>query len=464
MNVTFYSGFAKRRNSTKQPSGGTSKSVVLKENTSEMRPAFVLSSVDWSWNYASWGGRYYYVNDIVSEGNNLFRVECAIDSMATFKSQIGAYNTLISRASADQNYDVVENMYPSKTRPITKRVSITNPGLYTTSRASGCYVVGVVGGAGQEFYILTYSEFYLFLSVLMPPLTGYTLGDWLDAQITQAPAGGLSSILQNIVLMKWLPLDYSLISSRLERITSCMIGNFIVSGVSLGRLYGDTTAQILGTTITFPDRDDNGARGRWLYLTPFANYSVYIPPFGLISIDPSYITSAGREIVADIMAEYLSGTVTLRLYYSTSYSGPKMIGVYNANISQDLRVGGSGANAIGAIGGLMGAIGAIATENYGALAASIGSAATNLIPQSSVVGGGVSGPTPDLSATWYAYATYFDPIDENKAEMGRPLAEIRTISSLGGYIQCADPSLAIPGHVEEMNEVNAMLGSGFFYE
>lgn len=464
MNVTFYSGFSKRRNSTKQPSGGTTKSVVLKENTSEMRPAFVVSNVDWSWNYASWGGRYYYINDIVSEGNSLFRVECALDSMATFKSEIGAYSTLISRSSADQNYDVVENMYPSKTRPITKRVAISNPGLYSTSRQAGCYVVGVVGGNGQEFFVLTPTEFFNFLGVLMPPLTGYTLADWLDAQITQAPAGGLGSILQNIVLMKWLPLNYSLISGKLDRVTSCMIGNFIVSGVSLGRLWGDTTAQILGTTITFPDRDDNGARGRWLYLTPFANYSVYIPPFGLISIDPSYITSAGREIVADIMAEYLSGTVTLRLYYSTSHSGPKMIGVYNANISQDLKAGGSGANAIGAIGGLVGAIGAIATENYGALAASIGSAATNMIPQSSVVGGGVSGPTPDLSAVWYAYATYFDPIDENRAEIGRPLAEIRTISSLGGYVQCADPSLAIPGHVEEMNEINTHLSTGFFYE
>ena len=373
MTATFFSGFSKRKNSTKQPSGGTAFNVVLKENTSLMRPAFLVSSVNWSWNYASAFGNYYYITDIVAVSNNTFRVECALDEMATFKSAIGAYSTLIARASADQNYDVIDNMYPAKTRPITKRTAISNPSLYTTNRNSGCYVIGVIGGNGQEFFVLTYSEFAIFLAAIMPPLTGYTLGQWLDAQITQAPAGGLSSILQNIVLLKWLPLNYSLISSRLERVSSCMIGNFIVS-CPLGRLYGDTTAQILGTTITFPDRDDNGARGRWLYTAPFANYSVYIPPFGLISIDPAYITSAGREIVADIMAEYISGTVTLRLYYSTSHSGPKMIGVYNANVSQDLKAGGSDANMIGALGGVAGAIGAIATENYGALATSIASA------------------------------------------------------------------------------------------
>ena len=158
MNVTFYSGFAKRRNSTKQPSGGTSKSVVLKENTSEMRPAFVLSSVDWSWNYASWGGRYYYVNDIVSEGNNLFRVECALDSMATFKSQIGAYSTLISRASADQNYDVVDSIYPSKTVPITKRVQIPNPGIFTTNFSEGTFLIGASGKRGLRVYVMNYIQ------------------------------------------------------------------------------------------------------------------------------------------------------------------------------------------------------------------------------------------------------------------------------------------------------------------
>ena len=87
-----------------------------------------------------------------------------------------------------------------------------------------------------------------------------------------------------------------------------------------------------------------------------------------------------------------------------------------------------------------------------------------MIPQSAVVGGGVSGPTPDLGATWYAYATYFDPIEENKAEFGRPLAEIRTISSLGGFVQCANAQLAIAGHEEEMSKVNQILTSGFFYE
>ena len=69
-----------------------------------------------------------------------------------------------------------------------------------------------------------------------------------------------------------------------------------------------------------------------------------------------------------------------------------------------------------------------------------------------------------MAENWYAYATYFDPIDENQAELGRPLAEVKTISTLSGFVQCADAKLAIPGHAEEMVEVNTLLNSGIFYE
>lgn len=468
MNVTFYSGFSKRRNSTKQPSGGTSKSVVLKENTSEMRPAFVLSSVDWSWNYASWGGRYYYVNDIVSEGNNLFRVECALDSMATFKSEIGAYSTLISRSSADQNYNVVDSLYPSKTVPITKRVAVSNPGIFTTNFSQGTFLVCTSGKWGMRVYVLSYTQASAAMAALFPQ-NAMTLNAWLDATFNTATMGGSASATQFITFYKWLPLQYSTIAGLTNSANEFYVGPWnmcdgsILSGpihyVSGGINYG-----VFSTSVTFPARDDNGSRGKWEYLAPFAQYSIYAPPFGLIPIDAAFMVSSGRSITFDLMVEFLSGNATLRVYYTTGQSGPKMLGVYTHNLASDMRQAGGSVNIGGIIGGAASAVASYMKSDYVGVGASIASAASSSIPTTSAVGGGGAGPTADMGETWYAYATYFDPIDENKAELGRPLAEIRTISSLGGYVQCADPSLAIPGHVEEMNEVNAMLGSGFFYE
>ena len=463
MNATFYSGFLKRKNSTLRPSGGTTKTVLLKENTSLMRPAFLLSSVTWSWNYCTAWQNYYYVVDIVQEADNLFRVECELDVLATFKVSIGNYSTLISRAASDQNYDIIDTVYPAKARPVTKRTGIANPGIYTTSHAAGCYALATVGSGGPKFYILTPSQCWWLFNQLCPLLSADTIATWIEKQITQAPVGGLSSILQNIVLLKWLPINYSFVSGLLTSVSTITIGNFEVTA-NAGQLNGSTTAQVLSVGITFPDRDDNGARGRWLYTAPFASYSVYIPPFGMINIDPTYVPGAGRQLVADVMAEVISGNVTLRLYYSTSYSGPKMIGVYNACIAQDLRVGGTSGNVIGAAGGVVGAIASMAEEKYAGVVSSIASAANALIPTPAQVGGGISGPAPDLDAQWYAYATYFDPIDENKTELGRPLGEVRTINTLSGFIQCADAHCPIMGHEEEMQKVDEFLNSGFFYE
>ena len=468
MNVTFYSGFAKRRNSTKQPSGGTSKSVVLKENTSEMRPAFVLSSVDWSWNYASWGGRYYYVNDIVSEGNNLFRVECALDSMATFKSQIGAYSTLISRASADQNFDVIDSIYPAKASPTTKMANITNPGLFTNNRSAGCIVVGTIGQNGQRVYVFTPAYFQTFCFRLFPDLTdsgGQSISflDWISMEISQAMAGGLQTILQNITFIRWVPVSFSSISSILTSVSHVYIGNWELVTPAY-ELQGSTIARISATTVSFPARDDAGARGKWEYMAPFAHYAVYIPPFGLITVDGAYLVPAGRQITVDMLVNVMTGNLTMRLYYALGNSAPRMIGTYSSDIGFEMKVGGASFNMGGVASGVASTVANLVSENYAGMVGSIASAAANMVPSGAQVGGGTSGPAPDLTENWYAYATYFDPIDENKAELGRPLAEIRTISSLGGYVQCADPSLAIPGHVEEMNEVNAMLGSGFFYE
>lgn len=464
MNVTFYSGFEKRRNSTKRPTGGTSKSVALKENTSLMRPAFLVSDVTWSWNYCTAWQYYYYITDIVAESNGLFRVECEVDVLATFKVSIGNYTTLISRAAADQNYDVIDSIYPAMARPTTKRTSIANPGIFTTNRSNGTYIVGVIGTGGVKFLAMDQSKFSAFCRTLMPAWSGGTIDTWLFTQIDQAFVGGLGSILQNIVLLKWLPVSFTSISPLTTPDSNIHVGNFIVPNFTGNVLQSATTIQLLGQTITFPDRDDAGARGRWLYQQPFASYSVYIPPFGLLNIDGAYMAGSGRQVTADIMIEAVSGNVTLRLYYALGARGVKMIGVYNADISQNVAIGGASADVGGFIGGVAGAIAAYAQEQWAGVIGGIASAASAGVPNTSTAGGGISGPSPDLDAVWYAYATYFDPIEENRAELGRPLAEVRQISSLSGYVQCADAHCPIMGYEAEMIKVNEMLNTGIFYE
>lgn len=470
MTVTFYASFSKRRNSTKQPSGSSQGfgSVRLKEGTSMMKPVFLLSIVNWHWNYASWDGRYYYVIDIVSQGNEYFEVHCELDVLATFKTQIGNYNTLISRSDAAYNGHVMDTIYPAKSDPYTLSASASTAGLFTTARDSGAIIMGVMGNGGLQFVVMSVPAFTRLCSVLFPVIT-QPPDVYFSSTISEALVGGLNTVMQSIVLLKWMPVDWSVAVTQLgltaaQQIYIGQIKWDLQGQLDVYKLSGNTIVTVGARTITFPDRQSSGVtqQGDWLYMQPFASYALSAPPFGLITIDGSFLVPSGRQLQAIVRVEILTGNAQLILNYNDG--GLKPCGKYNACVSYDIKAGGATSNPIGGLAGAASAAIAIATKDYAGAAAAIMSAGQAMIPQPGQMGAGVSGPVPDLADTWYAKSTYYDPIEENRAELGRPLGEIRQISTLSGFVQCADAKLAIPGHAEEMVEVNNLLNSGIFYE
>ena len=90
MTIKVYSGFSKRINSTKQQTGGTDISAVLKAPCNIVSPVFEVSASYATYNYvyvASWG-RYYYVSDVTYITNDVVQLHCASDPMASGKSEI----------------------------------------------------------------------------------------------------------------------------------------------------------------------------------------------------------------------------------------------------------------------------------------------------------------------------------------------------------------------------------------
>ena len=66
MNINVWSNFTKRRNSTAQPTGGTQKTVYLKEQTSIEHPSFILAEPLANYNYVQAFGNYYFVTDVIN--------------------------------------------------------------------------------------------------------------------------------------------------------------------------------------------------------------------------------------------------------------------------------------------------------------------------------------------------------------------------------------------------------------
>ena len=63
MNISYWTGFSKRKNSTKQPTSGTTATVYLKDDTSILNPTFDCTGVPDNVNYiyVSDFGRYYFI-------------------------------------------------------------------------------------------------------------------------------------------------------------------------------------------------------------------------------------------------------------------------------------------------------------------------------------------------------------------------------------------------------------------
>lgn len=486
MQLQLWREFKKRRNSTKYPAASADdfKDVLLKENTSLMKPVFIVSSVNWTWNYAWWNGRYYYINDIYSASNNMFELVCELDVLASFRHYIGLYSTLISRTSettSGTGWDpaVIDDLYPPTGEPLTKEQAYVPISDFTLTRSEGTIVLGTVGQHGSRFYVMSFTEFADVCRYLFPGFSSsLDFATWLNTSITQAEVGGLQSILANIAILHWLPIRFSALTDITATSQSIIyIGNWAVDvhatvADPVLEITGSSLHNILNASYMFKDRDDGGSRGRWEYLSPYASYSIFIPPFGLIPIDGMYLyQSAGtgnNYITVNYDIDILTGNTTMILTAPVRLDPPtdnKIVGTFRTNLAFDVKTGGTSSN----VAGIVSTAGSVALAAYtgGASAAvgAIASSAKNLIPETSQIGGGVTGPYPDLTTGVRTYATYFDPIGENRAELGRPLGKVAQISTFQDhFVQTARAKIEIPGHEEEMIKINVMLDEGIFYE
>ena len=64
----------------------------------------------------------------------------------------------------------------------------------------------------------------------------------------------------------------------------------------------------------------------------------------------------------------------------------------------------------------------------------------------------------------YLKYTYYDAVDDNNTENGRPLCEVRQLNTLSGYVLCQNADCIISGTHDEAEKINGYLNSGFFWE
>ena len=215
-------------------------------------------------------------------------------------------------------------------------------------------------------------------------------------------------------------------------------------------------------SFTRPTHPQSAARGTFLNAAPYTRLSLYFPPFGVIEIDTSAALTEST-ITATTFVDKALGNATLEIS-----AGTQVLSRVNARVGIPVQMSQVIAPGYGLLSGLSAVAGAATnalTGNWGGLASgvmsSIGDAVKSQIPSANTIGsvGSVDSMIGDIKLQ----AIFAEIVDDDLVCRGRPLCEIRQISTIPGFIQCADVEVHLNCTSGEMVEIKNYMESGFFY-
>lgn len=485
-NVQFFA-LAKRPNSTARPDlsgGSTYTDINLKGPCSIRNPVIELrmspgnDPVGFNYCYIASFERYYFVSDWVNDGY-LWQAYLSEDELATFKTAIGASTQYILRSSHSSDGTIVDNYYPTKAGSVTSEQATS---FWPANPNSGYYVVGIINNdtaidrvGAVSYYVFTVPGMDAFMRKLFDTtsFTGFVNG---DSNLTDSVYKSLFDPLQYITSCVWVPfqphtmrelgLDNGLLDVPYGYWSIDCTG--LISPRVCDRL--DLSHYSKSQTLAFasvPVHPQAATRGSYLKLAPYSRYTLFFKPFGMIPIDPQLLSGA-TGLYCDVDLDCITGQAVLNLKTSSTsppfYTQTAQVGVpvALAQMSRDYL----GA-AMSATGGVAGTIMSALTGNIpGAIAnaaGAIGSTAANMLPQLSTTG--ANGSFVEMSQDTVLTGVFLPLVDEDNADLGRPLCTTGTISNYPGYLVIADPDIAINEATrEEMAAIRSYMEQGFFYE
>lgn len=486
MKVTLFS-FAKKDNSTARPtmSSGTEYDCYLKDGTSVVDPVIVLdlpsktSFTKYTYAYIQEFGRYYFVRDMTADGL-LWDVSLVCDVLATYKSEIGNSSMYVLRSSYAYDGRIVDNYYPLMTYHTTGYTQGQTPWIHTAgsenidvSNDESCFVLGVVnrksgitstGSYGSiTYYVVKPNDFKTIVDKLLNDtivdgVNGFDKDD-MSISLQKSIIDPLSFIKSCI----WFPLAYSQITGSAD-LTDMYIWDWHLTGISCKILTKNPPYGLFNVVNNIHKHPWTDTRGNYMNVAPFTKMRYTVPPFGMFEIDTALCSSA-TQIRGQILLDYITGLGTLDIIADgiSMHRVKSQVGVpiQLTQVSYDY-IG----SLSGAVSGAASTIGGVLSLNAGAvmngIQSMIGSAVNAFIPNQSSIGG--NGGFSELRGQANLYYEHYYPVDEDLSHAGRPLCEIRTLSSIPGYQLIMDGDVAINGTAGEQAAIKAYLEGGYFYE
>ncbi len=479
--LTLYT-FSKRRNSTATPasSTGTPFTISLKDPCSVIRPEILLvapatpSPAGFNYAYMEIFDRYYYITDWqFIEG--IWHAFMAVDVMATYKPQIGAASAYILRAASGGNGRIVDTMYPTIEQHDYDEYTRANP--WTLDPLAMSYVVGVKSSSTQ-YLEFSYGDLESFLADILDD-------DYIDALIPNweevyPQARAEVNPLQYISSIIAIPLPPRGGGSQTVR-----VGRVSVDAQCYPLLNESGIVRHVEVTFPVANQHPQLSRGQYLQLAPYSIYSMFIPPFGLIPLDSAVMAGSENGMVCDIYIDVRDGDAAMHVNAITS-GGQRLISVINSRVGIDAQysqVVSAGYSMLQLGVGISSIIGSAvnwpaASSSRLSMVAGATSGISNVIntgmqvardataaqiPSASTVGNS-SGGYAALQGICALQIDYYSVTQQDNTHNGTPVMAQGTFSSMPGFILPHNARIAIPGTLEEHDEVEGLVNGGFYYE
>lgn len=467
-----WSGFSKRKNSTKQPgTAGTTITLNLKDDTSMVQPTFVLAGNNFVYNYIQFAGRYYYVDDVVSLHNGLCEVQCNIDVLATYKSAIQAASAYVLYYTHN-NTEITDHRLSAKTTQTTD----SENGTFDYFGVGFTHVLTTVGENHVNSYKLNLSE--------IKDIVSTTFFNSLDQELSNVPAIDTTSVETAISDAGRFVVDLfksaAIASTYVGKITDC-IRNCYVLPIDPASWGGTLESVYLGKCDTGKDGYVLGAMDRvlhdsatvaipwqatdWRRNAPYHEIYLYIPAIGLTTISPSDVIGE-NYLYVDVEVDKLSGDAIFNVGTAS-----KVLAQYTTNVAVNFPIGANNidpARAAMAVGNMASAI---ASGNLGLTVAEGLGLANAIQPQAMSIGSNGGGAFLGLVSFQgkkvYCFTVFHDTtVDPSSvsAIKGTPYNGVMSLSGVSGYVQTSGASVDIAGYGNEKDMVNNYLNGGIYIE
>lgn len=454
MQAIFYTNFKKRRQSTKQPTGGTTKEILLKEECSLINPVFILNEVDYTINYCNWNGRYYFVNDVVAKSNTMAEYHCVLDELATYKADIGDYTAFVERSAS--NYDIMinDNELSAKQNIINRRIAYTELGA-TAINMEGTYFIRVVNATVPSLTgVTTYATTKAGLADILSWAYSVDSYDFLTDDITKAIFDPGKYITQ----VYWLPVNIAQFTTYAD----FKLGMWSPAQ-GLQRPIISNSGVTFTQTVNIPTNHYNDFRA---YNNNFTNIKLYIPAIGQIDVDPLLLQNS-NVINTTYDLDFTTGDVVVRVSSgASSENDNNVFSILKGNWKVPIQIAYTESVSKGVFDNVLSSTSNFMTGNIGAGISNFVNAVTTITaPNVSSLGdmGTLQTFNGELRKLICSLVNY-ESTEFATVEVGRPLYKNVKINTLNGYLKCANASVPIDGDASEIESVNRLLNNGFYYE